>query len=440
MNAIATNNGAVRGRSGTGAGGAPVRQVLPWVAMLAAFLSSYLTWRPIPDILFTVSDALFIVSIGYLASRRRLSSVPFGDLTPLWLASFGLLAAGLLIGSVAGDDPLRWVIVTGQYAFAWIALPAALTGHGKTALLSLGKALVAGVVAMEAFGAVVYFGYQGSFWETRNQFGVSFLTAQHRLGAFTADANWNGAAVSMALPFVYFLMLKGEMRRSLAMVAIAILLLGLALTASVTAFASAVAAFVVFFLTGRLRLSLKPLAIIAALLAIAVQFDVQMPQTFEARVFRALESGDINEAGTYIGRAELMRDAWALAENHMLVGVGADQYRVVSTLRAPVHDIYLLLWVEGGLLALFGWLGMMAVLAIRALAGYRQDRLATALALSVLAVFFVFSVANPHMYARFWALPPLLALALAAAYRAVPAASPVRREHRQRGRVPAATA
>lgn len=321
---------------------------VPVLAAAAVFLASYLTWRLMPDILLTISDVLVMLSLAVVVMERRAAATPFGALTPLWFAAFGMLAGGLLIGSVAGQDPLRWLIVAGQYAFAWLVLPVVLNSFNSRALITLGKALVAGVTIMEAIGIGVYFGYAGSFWDARNFWGVSFLTGTHRLGAFTADANWNGAAIAMAFPMLWYLMFKGAVGRGLGVLACMILAVGLALTASFTAFSSAAIAFAIFAPVAGLRPSPK-MIVAGLLLALAVvEMDVQLPETFKARVGRALESGDITEAGTFVGRAELIRDAWQLSEAHILVGVGADQYRVVSTLKAPVHNTYLLLLVEGG--------------------------------------------------------------------------------------------
>ena len=43
---------------------------------------------------------------------------------------------------------------------------------------------------------------------------------------------------------------------------------------------------------------------------------------------------------------------------------------------------------------------------------YWVDRQAAALGLSVLSTFLIFSVASPHMYARMWMVPLVLALVI----------------------------
>ena len=74
--------------------------------------------------------------------------------------------------------------------------------------------------------------------------------------------------------------------------------------------------------------------------------------------------------------------------------------------------MFLLLWAEGGLLSLLGWIVMLAVLFATAAKAFSADRIATALTLSVASTFVIASMASPHMYARLWAVPVLLAVAV----------------------------
>jgi O-antigen ligase len=386
---------------------------MPVALVGAVFLASYLSWRPSIDIMFTAADALFLVAAGLLAASRRIPLQPFGALTPLWLIAFATMMTGLLIGSLLGNDPFRWFVVAAQYCFSWVVLPYLLLGHARRPTHRLVVALLVGIVAMETVGIVVYFTYTGSFEEARRMLGLDFLSGGGRLGAFATDANWNGAAIAMALPFAYFLAGKGLIKARLLIVVLGILLCALLLTASATAFGSVLVGIVIFAVAGAVRPRVWAMVAAIALIGVAAESQFGLPRVFEKRVGSALENGDITEAGTFGGRVALIKDAWNLVNDHMLVGVGVDQHRVVSKLRAPVHNMYLLIWVEGGLLALIGWLGMIAVAVITAFIACRDDRLAGALALSVLATFVLFSTASPHMYARLWATPALLAIAIA---------------------------
>ncbi|MBW6528609.1 O-antigen ligase family protein [Sphingomonas sp. RHCKR7] len=386
---------------------------VPRPIILAVALSSYLSWRPSLDIMFTLSDVLFLLGLGLLASRHRLPLQPFGALQPAWLMSFTVMMGGLLVASLGARDPSRWLIVAMQYAFAWVVLPFAIAGHGRAYATVLARALVAGMVAMEAFGILIYVSFQASFEVARKVLGLDFLSGNRRLGVFATDANWNGAAIAMTLPFVLFLWRAGRLRTAAMLAAFAVLLVSLLLTASFTAFSSAAIGLAVFGVIAGIRL---PRWVVGGLFAAALvvsQTGLMLPETFNKRVAGAIENGDISEAGTFTGRVALIDDAWSMIEQHPFSGVGVDQHRVISKLKAPVHNMYLLVWVEGGLVALLGWLGMLVVLVMVALSTLRRERDVAGLVLAVLVTFLIFSAASPHMYARLWSVPVILSLAMA---------------------------
>jgi hypothetical protein len=395
---------------------ATIGDALPRSIMPAIFLSSYLTWRPSDDIMFTASDALFIIGLVSLAYQRRIPLEPFRFLTTFWLAGFAMLVGGLLLGSIPCPTPSRWLIVAAQYLFAWVILPMILLMRGQDRSVGMLKAFVWGVFAMNLFGAFVYYTYTGTFDEARARFGLDFLSGGRRLGAFASDANWNGAVLAMAIPSVFYLRAKQRVGNLLTIVWLGVLMLGIMLAASFTAFVSCVAAAVIFAAVGGVRPTARTALTVtiaaSALLVGMIEWGVALPAIFMARVGNAVGNGDISEAGTFEGRMQLIRESWGIVEHHMVIGVGADQYRVVSAFKAPVHNIYLLLWAEGGLLSLFGWLTMIAVMLAAAMLAYSRDRIASALSLSVITTFIIASTASPHMYARLWSVPVLLALAV----------------------------
>lgn len=384
--------------------------------LAAVFFSCYILWRPSDDILFTVSDAFFMMGLYTLVIRGRIPLEPLRFFTPFWIAGFAMVAVGLLIGSISCPTPLRWLIVAGQYLFAWVVLPMILLRRGEKATVALLKAFIWGVFAMNLFGAFMVFTYHGSFSQAHDLLGRNFITGDHRLGAFVGDANWDGAMLAMAVPMVFFLRSKQEIGNILASIWLAVLVLGVVLTASFTAFIDCVAAIAIFFAAGGIRVQPRTALLVTAILALAsiLYFGNggTLPQIFVNRVGNAIGSGDIDQAGTFVGRMALIREAWSIADHHLFIGLGADQYRVVSVYQAPVHNMYLLLWAEGGLIAMFGWVLMQAVILAAAVKAYPRDHVAAALTLSVATTFLISSTASPHMYARLWPVPVLLALAV----------------------------
>jgi len=389
------------------------------VLLLAVFLAPYTTWRVMADVLFTASDALFCLGALLYLAGRRVNIRPFGDLTPIWFFGLAMLLTGLLIGSVVNGDPVRWIIIAVQYAFAFALVPMLMNVMTREAAIRQARAALAGVVVMELFGISVYYRLSGSY-EAAKRFGPEFITGEHRLGAFMADANWNAAVITMTVPLIFYLQRGRHIGTIYAAGSLVVLLVALLFTGSFTGFAATVTSVGLLFLIGG---SLRSMRLIVALIAMSgavVASGITLPAAFEKRVVGALQNQDLNQAGTYSDRLDLVKEAWTIIDKTSVVGIGADQYRAVSRAQAPVHNIFLLLWAEGGLMAMFGWITMILVPAALAMRMIVRDRLLAGLGLAVFTSFFIFSIAAPHMYSRSWVVPLFATLALLLTFEARP--------------------
>src|SRR3546814_18234103 len=68
---------------------------------------------------------------------------------------------------------------------------------------------------------------------------------------------------------------------------------------------------------GGIRPSPKSIALMAAVVAVLYMSGYQLPTVFQDRVANALETGNLDDAGTFTDRAKLISDAWALrSEEH----------------------------------------------------------------------------------------------------------------------------
>ena len=398
-------------------GSAYDRASIPLFVIVGVFTAAYLSWRPSIDLMFTVSDACLLLGLMQLLLRDRLPLQPLGVISPLWFSGFMLMTGALLMSSLfISSDPTRWLPVAVQYSMAWVIMPFLLMGYSIGDTHRLARIYLAGVVTMELVGIIVYFTFTGSFEDARAILGLDFISGSGRLGAFATDANWNGATVTMTLPFAFYLWSRRLIGPWQGMLSIGILVFALTLTASFTAFAASCAGLLLLLLANGVRIrpgsASYALAMLLGVSSVSIGV-LGLPPVFQKRVASAIETGNLDEAGTFEGRMSLIEDAWNRVGDRMWLGVGVDQDRVVSSMRAPVHSMYLLLWVEGGFVSLLGWLVMMAAGLSIAFAAFLRDRLSGALALTVLTSFLLFSTASPHMYARLWAVPVLLALAIA---------------------------
>jgi O-antigen ligase len=271
--------------------------------------------------------------------------------------------------------------------------------------------LIIGVTTMEAMGVGAYY-YFTDYTQANAIFGPDFIDGSGRLGAMIGEPNWNAAEVAMALPFVMYAACKRMISSLAALVAVGILCWGLLLSASFTGFCAAMLAMGIMAVAGRMRPSPKVLMLAGLLVAGLYASGYQMPDIFAKRVGTALQTGNLDEAGTFDDRALLIAEAWSKAEHNAIIGMGVDQFRKSSVFGQPVHNMYMLQFSEGGILALAGWVALAGMLALIPLWRLGRNRLEASLSLSTIMVFQVFTMASPHMFARFWMVPVLIPLGL----------------------------
>jgi hypothetical protein len=397
------------------------------VTRLAIFFSVFPALRP-AEVFFTYSDILFCFSAVLLLLLGRLRFAPMGPLTVPWMLAFALLSCGLIVSSLLGNAPERVLVVLGQYAFAYLLLAYILVRTDESIVDTFIKTFVLGTVCVNAWGLGVYF------------FGVDetfrFVSGSGRLTSFMGNPNSNANVIALTLPLLLYLWFARKWRLPYVLVSLAILAYALVATSSVGGLLWSMAGVAVFI---ALTIKWRVLVCIAVCLAVAVPLlekygESFLPETFQVRVLGAVQSGDLGRAGTFTSRMGLIHEALEVVDDSLLVGLGADQYRAESDLGAPVHDVYLLLWAEGGLPALIGWLMLPQIIALTALwvLGHPGGRLLTATTLAVIAVFLLAATGNSHMYGRFWVVPLHLSTALlmvswARHHRRVPAAPALRR-------------
>jgi O-antigen ligase len=383
-------------------------QVSYYLILASAFLATYQSLRP-TELLITYSDLLLIAAGVMILFARGLPLNYFGPFTPVWHFFFVLLIGGLFVSSILNGAEAAWWQAGIQYVACYVFLPILFFVRTKERWRNLAIAFVAGVIVMEVVSYGIFLYYGGSY-ERLNFLGHDFYSGAGRWGAFVGNPNRHAAIICMTLPILYYLRSARMISVRVFYPAAGVLFTALIFTASNTGIATVVISAGAFIALGGMRI--RPRHIIAALIAIAmlIVFEPPLPRAFESRVAGAIENQDLSSAGSFDDRFDLIKESWEYARENTLVGVGVDRYRELSSHRAPVHNSYLLIWVEGGVFALLGWIGMIGVMFVIAISGRGQYRLERALALSVLAAFLVFSTAAAHMYARIWMMPVVLAL------------------------------
>lgn len=378
--------------------------------MLAAgcFLLSWHLLR-IGDINFTAADLLFFLCFVIFVARRNLNMMALNSMTAHWCAALAMMLGGLLIGSVFNGDPLRWANIASQYLFGFLLLPMVLMSEDRMWIRKCLLYFVLGVAASQIVALTMANFF--SFEQSKEMLGPSVVAGNGRIGGLVSDANLNGAIIAFSIVALFNAHHHGLIRNFFALCVGGVLFWALLSTASFTAFASTGIATCIYFTMSNLGRFLKVGVPVMAFVIAYIILGGPLPEAFSERVLGALTTGDMSQAGTFTHRSQLIAEAWEMSKDTLFIGLGVDRFRVVSIHGMPVHQFWMLLLTEGGLISftglvlMFGVLGMMG---LRAIQSHREDG---AMVLAILAILFIFSTSIPHMYNRLWITPLMLALA-----------------------------
>lgn len=362
-----------------------------------------------PGIYFTLSDAFALSCLVVMLFRNTIPAQPLGAGTAFWMFGLTMLTGGLFVSSiVSAGDSERALILCGQYFFAYLILPFVLLGRPWSQTRILMYVFIAAVTVSVLHGIYVV-----DYLEERN---TAWVSGSGRLQGFIERENEFGSFIALAVPLILTLGGTRTMPPVLTLVLLPLFAYAIMLTGSNTALWSlvlALGAFAVF----------KPTLVRVVFIVVAVQafwFMMQieavrshLPQVFQKRVLPGLESGTVETMGTFNERLELIREALGIVDSTTFVGLGADQYREVSEWSQPVHNLYLLLWAEGGFIAMVGFVLMLigGLITCFSSIATRESRLFAACGLVTITLFAAIVNAVPHVYGRFWSVPLILSLA-----------------------------
>ncbi|WP_062204868.1 O-antigen ligase [Aureimonas sp. AU12] len=395
-------------RAAFGTGGLGVTRHAMELTLIAgcAFLAPFNTFR-VDGFYFTVSDMFALAALLAMILNRSLPSANLGQMTVLWNAGFMLFGVMLLASSLVFGEADRGFVITGQYFYSYVILSYVLLSRSWSDTVVILKAFTLSVAVICLHGI-----YLIDVLAERN---TVFVSGSGRLLGLVERGNEFSALIAATVPLLLWLVCSGSLKARWLCLALPIYTYAIMLTGSNTglfALLFAIGAFIAIY--GTIRQILMTGAgfalVMSAVLTWAKDF---LPAIFQKRVLGAVASGDIDQAGTFVGRMKLIRDALGRIDQSMIFGIGADRYRETSTLKAPVHNTYLLIWAEGGFLSLAGFLLMLVAAVILALMAFRRPggKLAACCALVSVALFALTLNAMPHLYARFLVMPLLLGLA-----------------------------
>lgn len=361
-----------------------------------------------PALNFTVADLLFCISGVLLLVSHRIASAPITAGVPLWLLGFGLFWGGLIVSSLLHDKPERALIMGSQFFFSYLYVPFVLFRYDEAQTTRFIKILIIAVLLVNIYGIVWY--AMGDDPDHKH------ITGSGRLTSLMADPNSYANVMALTMPFVLYCWLTRALPAALITAVIVALVVSIVLTASVSGMIATLlgaAVFLVLSKNGKLVIGTSLVLGLCVAVGAGLGTDY-LPDVWERRVLGAFQSGDLDQAGTYTDRMALIFMALDVVGHTTWIGMGADQFRDTNWMRAPVHNTYLLLWSEGGLPSLIGWLTMLTSAMLGGVLAYRrpQTRAVGALGIAIVLVFAFIANNAAHMYARFWVVPLQLSMAL----------------------------
>lgn len=378
----------------------------------------------VPTFFFTASDAFACLCLLAMIAHHSLNLRPLGPGTFLWVIGLAIMVGALFISSLVAGAPVRGLILVGQYLFAFLVVPLILLTRSSEETNFLLKVFVVSMLTVVLHGIYVI--------HIVGETNTIFVSGSGRLMGLVRRINAGGYLMAFTIPIVLSMMHSRLIHPFLASISIALLAYGVILTASNTALSGLVFGVAIYFIMSANFQRIVIAAAFSVLAAGALSFtDLHaiLPEIFQQRVLAGLESGDINEAGTFSDRLLLIREALQLADDTIWLGVGADQYRAMSQYNLPVHNTYLLLWTEGGLPSLIGFVLMLMGIALLVVYAWPIERArpAAKAAIATTVVFLILINSSTHIYGRFVIIPIFISLA--------PLAAALREEYRHRGRL-----
>jgi O-antigen ligase len=112
-----------------------------------------------------------------------------------------------------------------------------------------------------------------------------------------------------------------------------------------------------------------------------------------------------------------MQVSWKIISNNPVIGIGVDNFQSVSKLNNDVHNGFLLIWAEGGILSIIGTLLITFAFPIYIITSSAQDfgkvsRKINSITLSFTLLFIINIASNTQFYDRYWFVPFFLLLKL----------------------------
>jgi len=373
------------------------------------FFSGFHSFRVVPSFNFFLSDLLLVLGFVVLGLKRNgpaRMEIPKFLITPVWILSTMLFTLGFAISAIVNGNPEKFFGVTFQYAFSYLFLFLVLFNamlHGFKKPL---KAYLGGVAAVCALGiAVKIFGL--------NLPGI-VISTKGRMSSTLTNPNALARFIALSFPLLLYAWNKKVFTQPYIIAITTCSLIGLMNTGSFGGIANfSIGAMSFYLLLPGIKRKIKML-IISLSIGVVIVALFGVPAILEERVLPVILAGNYSDAGSANMRAALNVEALEIIGRTPLIGVGPQEYASNSAYGLNVHNTWLIIWAEGGLLSICGWALILAIVFRYLYLGWRSptSKIEGATGLSVLNAFIFSSFTGTHAYNRYLVLPLVISLIL----------------------------
>lgn len=297
-----------------------------------------------------------------------------------------------------------------QYFLIIVVFTVLLSNCSAEKILSLLKAYIFGFSLVIALGVFLKV-FIPSIYLDLMEAGI--FIGFERMGSFTGPT---GLAKIISILFIIalFLYITKKIKFLTLIIMYTLFFLGLFHASSFGGTLSSIISFTVVLIVIAKNKSIKPIKKIAGgIIGLGIIFliflnlsDLNIREsTFFQRIIQNLQSFNLDQAGSFEIKSYLIETSFTILKDNWLIGIGSGQFIEETIYEQNVHNTFLILWVEYGILPLLGFLGIILLMTVVYNFRCNSNKL---LFNTIIVVFVINSITNTHFYPRFIFLPLLL--------------------------------
>lgn len=369
---------------------------------------------------FNISDLFIITALIMLFYEKlRYNSFfkPFSNkvYALIVFTAFFLMLGGYMLGDLSNQNiNTNTFTISFQYVFILAGYLWLFKSLTSTELLKLLKIYLSGFITVILSGVILKTFTPDIYLLLMDQ---NILIGFRRMGSFTG-ATGLAKSISVLIILTYFMYSLAYYNIKKVIFMNIIFIIGLIYASSfggiITSLISYVAILTLFLINNKTKFLQKLLSLVSGLLIIFISFFVLIKLNFQESIFynrvvKVLFDADYEEAGSAEVKIYLMNAALTIIKENFLFGIGSGNFLAQTIYKQSVHNSYLILWVEGGILPLIGFLILLILFFIMSMK-VKGNRKYILLTMGLVLV--INSFTNTHFFPRFIFVPYLILIVL----------------------------